>query len=357
MESAVALFKKINDGRDPNPEEITEIKLKVMSNAGLDLGGGGDDKPFGDSLRGNAKANILRLSQKFAAGDLNKGDPDHELYESSVLEIQRPFQIGVDPQTQRPIFSAGTLPPSVIDAYKRRGEAPPRPNLTGVGQSGAPAGAPGATPSATGAPPTELGEKTLAGQEVEAFDGTSLKLDQPVRPEQTLYGRIGSLTGFQAGVSGVVAENPLGSAMGFTAPEITAARTALLLFGEKLANALTTDTNVRANEARKALMDKMGMEPTLAGDSALRPKMFAVADLIISTMKQDVVTLQNIADPKAQQAALAEMRKLNQLLRELGVPVLANSLPELEAMELPDGTEFRKPNGETGTWSRAENAQ
>jgi hypothetical protein len=339
METAVALWKKVNPGKTPDEATMSKMRLKVIENRGLDIGDG-DNKggAFGTTLRGRSMDIVNQAAQLFASGDLDMSSLEGRTFTSAVLELQRPVQVGIHPITKLPVFSNGTLPPHLVDAYKRANKIIPRPSRSAA-DGGQPVPGSGIKPNAV------EGVDKLTLFDGSVIDPTKTK----IRPDQTLYGRLDKLTGIGSGVSAFLAESTIGSAVGFTAEEEIKARSDAKLFGIKAANALTKDSNVRAQTERQNLIEKMDIEATLAEEGALRPKMFAVADLIISIIKKDANILSTLASPESQRAALSEMRSLNFLLAELGVPILVNTAADIKTMQLQPGTVIRTPSGNVGT--------
>ena len=327
MEVAVALWRKVNrysEDRVLTEEELEPIRARVLENQGLELGEVAG--PFGTTLRGLSLNQALDLAPKLAAGQLT--DAEAMRLEFVVMEMQRPVRVGTDPITDQPIFANGAVPPSIVDAYDRADLPIPRPDRAIPG-----------SPKADGGQPDGA-----AGNTITLFDGTVIDPDTtPIAPEQTLYGRIDKLTGVGTGMKVALAENIMGGAVGFVAPEEIKARQDLELFSTLVANALTRDTNIRADTERRAIIEQMDILPTLRSGESLQPKMFAVADHIISIITRDAAILRELADPASQKAAQSEIRNLNYVLRQLGVPRLVTTKADLEGIE--SGTLVRTPRG------------
>jgi hypothetical protein len=346
MSAAVALYTKATgiEGADIPPEDLQRMQLKVMENMGLDLGDGTkeDKGPFGTGLRGRSKNHIVDLAPLFASGDIKEGSREERIWTSSVLELQRRYEIGKNPITNEPIFAQGTLPPYAVDAYKRRGITIPRPSsITGETADSAPLLGSGVKPGAV------EGEGVIT-----LFDGTKIDPNNfSIAPNQTLYGRLDKVTGIGTGIKVGLAESVIGGALGFTAVDEINARKDLELFSTKVANAMTVNTKIRAATEREHIIEQMDMLPTLEAKESLRPKMFAVADLIISTILKDAATLIGLSDPVSMKAAQNEIRSLNFVLQQLGVPRLVKTKADLKG--IPVGTLVRTPSNQVYTIKEA----
>jgi predicted aspartyl protease len=338
MPKAIALYEKTFD-KKPDEKAIQDMRVQVMENAGLEMANA-ESGPFKDTLKGSMMNQIIRIQPLLASGELDPNSQDARILEFAVMQLQVPVRTGTDQTTNQPIFSQGSLPPSIVEAYKMAKIPIPRPAKDRNGNpvpSGGVEGEP-ASGSSVEANAVQYESKwTLS-------DGTVIDPRvTAIAPEQTLFGRLGVMTGIGSGLEKTMAESTLGGAVGFTSEEATKASSDIEKFAIKLADILSQGSDVRAVAARADIIKKMDMKASMGSKSTLRTKMFSVADHIISVIKKDVGVLTTASDPKTVKKATSEMLGLKYLLAELGVPRLVTSAAELEGIQ--PGTLVRTPSG------------